>query len=123
MAGKKRRSNIKDTRGGARKGAGRPAGVGITHDRLQSMLNKAEEWAKDHDGHTVDDFLLSVIFGEQDAGWKMTMRDRLTAAKIWKDYTMAKVQEKNVNIKETRGPVIMLPPLKPDPAKLIPEKS
>jgi hypothetical protein len=46
------------------------------------MLDKAEVWAKEQKGKTVDDFLLSVIYGEQEAGWEMTMRDRLVAAKM-----------------------------------------
>ena len=84
------------------------------------MLAKAEKWAKEHKGKTVDDFLLMCIYGEQEPSWKLTMRDRITCAKIWKEYTMAKVQEKNIKIDEHQGPVIGLPPMRTDPAKIVP---
>jgi hypothetical protein len=44
------------------------------------------------------------------------LRDRITCAKIWKEYTMALVWEQNVNISEFTGPAIMLPPMQEDPA-------
>jgi hypothetical protein len=86
------------------------------------MIAKAEKWAKEHDGATVDDFLLRCIYGEQEPGWKMTMRDRITCAKIWKEYTMARTSEQTVTHKGEAGPEIGLPPTKADPAKIIPIK-
>jgi hypothetical protein len=121
MAGKKRQpGKTQENRGGKRSNqSGRPPKVTISRYQLDQMLAKAEKWAKEHKGKTVDDFLLMCIYGEQEPGWKLTMRERIACAKIWKEYTMAKVQEKNINIDRPMGPTIYLPKSRPDPAKII----
>ena len=139
MAGKKKAPNRQagSNWGGQRGGSGRPPKVAISQYQLDQMLAKAEKWAKKHKGMTVDDYLLKWIYGEVEDNFKLTMRDRIACAKIWKDYTMAKVQEKNINVdnkplapcivdSETGEIIsgspdsgIILPKPKPDPAKLI----
>ena len=123
MAGKKGQVGDKtENRGGKRSNpGGRPPNVTISQYQVDQMLKKAEKWAKERKGKTVDDILLMCIYGEQEPGWKMTMRDRIACMKIWKEYTVAKVQEKNINIDDKwQGPHIGLPPSRTDPAKIIP---
>jgi hypothetical protein len=142
MAGKKRQpGKTQENRGGKRSNpGGRPPKVAISQYQLDQMLAKAEKWAKEHKGMTVDDFLLKWIYGEVEDDFKLTMRDRIACVKIWKDYTMAKVQEKNINVgKKHLGPIIydpetreiisgnpdsgiILPKTKEDPAKRIHQK-
>jgi hypothetical protein len=142
MAGKKKTPNspTNSTWGGRRSNqTGRPPGVVISQYQLDEMLAKAEKWAKKNNGMTVDDYLLKWIYGEVEDDFKLTMRDRIACVKIWKDYTMAKVQEKNINFGKTyygpiiyepetgkiisgepsSGPNIYLPKQREDPAKII----
>ena len=147
MAGKKKTPNkpTGSNWGGKRSNqTGRPPKVTISQYQLDQMLAKAEKWAKKHKGMTVDDFLLKWIYGEVEDDFKLTMRDRIACVKIWKDYTMAKVQEKNINVGKTYpGPIIYdpddgnkiisgepssgveiyLPKVREDPAKAIPGNS
>jgi hypothetical protein len=124
MAGKKKTPNspINSNWGGKRSNqTGRPPKVAISQYQLDQMLAKAKRWAKKNKGMTVDDFLLMCIYGEVDEGWKLTMRERIACAKIWKEYTMARVQERNININDgVIGPEIYLPKEREDPAKIIP---
>jgi hypothetical protein len=142
MAGKKRQPGKKqENRGGKRSNqTGRPPKVAISQYQLDQMIAKAEKWSKKHKGMTVDDYLLKWIYGEVEDDFKLTMRDRIACVKIWKDYTMAKVQEKNISVGKTNyGPTIIdrdsegrtyvvsgnpegpifLPRMRPDPAKEI----
>ena len=143
MAGKKKtRNNPTNSNWGGKRNNqnGRPPKVAISQYQLDQMLAKAERWAKKHKGMTVDDYLLKWIYGEVEDDFKLTMRDRIACVKIWKDYTMSRVQEKNVNVgKKYYGPNIIdydsegrmviiksnpdspvfLPKRKPDPAKEI----
>jgi len=114
MAGKKKGNST--GWGGTRPGAGRPK-ESLSQRQLKSMLAKGRKWAKERDGD-VDDFILSVIHGAIDKldVDSLTIRDRLTAAKLWKDCTMTKASEQNVNVQTQQGPVIALPPLRQDPA-------
>ena len=113
MAGKKKTPNrpTDSNWGGKRSNqTGRPPKVAISQYQLDQMLAKAEKWAKKHKGMTVDDYLLKWIYGEVEDDFKLTMRDRIACVKIWKDYTMAKVQEKNINVGKTYpGPIIYDP--------------
>ena len=84
------------------------------------MLKKAEQWAEERDGVTLDDILLKCAYGETDAEWKLTMRDRIACIKIWKEFTMTRVQEKNINYTEKKDAVLGLPQRRNDPAKIIP---
>jgi hypothetical protein len=105
--------------GGSRPGAGRktkPASI----RQVNAMLQKGERWAE-NTGYDVDEFLLAVIGGDKKLlGVKeVPLKDRITCAKIWKDFTMSRVteHEQNININDSsRKPVIYLPALKEDPA-------
>ena len=121
MAGKPRKSIIKDAWGGARKGTGPKSPIARSETAINEMLAKAKKRAK-VEKKDLDDILLDFCYGTQGEGWKMTIRDRLAAIDMWKKYTMTKTSEQNINITKTRGPAIGLPPMRDDPAKLIPIK-
>jgi hypothetical protein len=119
MAGKTRKTTGKDKRGGKRPGAGRkelpppdPALVAFT-------ITKIKEWAE-KEGRHIDDILLAFAYGQQEAGWKLTTADRLKAIEMLKKYTVPTKSEKDVKIKTDIGPTIGLPPVRTDPAKIIP---
>lgn len=107
--------------GGARPGAGRkPKPVSVR--QVNVMRRKSQDWAKET-GYDVDDFLLAVIGGYTKLLGvdNIPLKDRITCAKIWKEYTMGKVSEEKITTEKVRGPVIGLPPItREDPAKLIP---
>ena len=89
----------KSTHGGAREGAGRPKET-LSQAQVREMLRKAKEWAEKK-GQDIDDILLQMIHeGEND-------RDRLAAIKLWKEYTIAKIQEDGPT--DRMGPAIYLP--------------
>ena len=104
--------------GGSRQGSGRkskPASV----RQLNAMLRKGRKWAKE-EGYGIDEFLLRVVYGKEDElGCETPLRDRITCARLWKELTMTKVSEHNMNVTKRSAPVI-LPERRPDPAKLIP---
>ena len=118
MAGKSRKSNTKDTRGGKRPGSGRKPGPVVSKNQRDEMMAAAKKYAEEH-GKSIYEILLDFAYGKQDPGWKMTVRDRLAAMDMFLKYTVARVSEKNVNVKKETGPVVGLPETKPDPAKLI----
>ena len=62
-------------------------------------------------GKHIDDVLVNLIYDEV-----ATPRDRLAAIRLFKEYTMSKTSEQNINVSKQVGPVIGLPPLKEDPA-------
>ena len=64
----------------------------------------------------IDEILLDFIYGKQGKGWKMTVRDRLAAIALFKNCTMTKTSEQNINVNQSTGPVIGLPPRREDPA-------
>ena len=102
--------------GGARSGAGRKTKP-VSVRQLNAMLRKGRRWAKET-GYDVDEFLLAVIGADKKklSVKEIPLRDRITCAKIWKEYTMTKISEQNVNVSKSSGPVIGLPPMRPDPA-------
>jgi hypothetical protein len=102
--------------GGARSGAGRPK-KSTSARQLAKMERAARKWAKET-GYDVDGFLLAVIGNDKEkiGATDIPLRDRITCAKIWKEYTMARISEQNVNVTKQEGQVIMLPPMKEDPA-------
>jgi hypothetical protein len=81
------------------------------------MLRKAKRWAK-QTGYDIDDFLLAVVGGDNEkiGADPIALKDRIACAKLWKEYTMARVSEQNVTVSEYPGPVIGLPERRPDPA-------
>lgn len=76
------------------------------------MIKTAKRMAKET-GKTIDDILMDIIY-DDDA---KLVNARLAAIKIYKEYTISKSSEKNINVTDTRGPVI-LPAMDPDPGKL-----
>ena len=106
--------------GGYRPGAGRkpkPASI----KQLNAMLEKGNNWAK-KTGYDVDEVLLAVIgddkklLGVED----IPLKDRITCAKIWKDFTMSRVTENEHNLNEQPGRLVIgLPEQRPDPAKVV----
>ena len=105
-----------ENRGGKRKGSGRKRAFTITEQQAKAMLRKAKKFAKLH-GKTVDDVLLAIIHDQEE-----DPKTIISAIKVFKEFTMGKTSEQNVNINDNRGPTIWLPEMRPDPAKLIPEK-
>jgi len=108
MSGKK----IISRWGGSRSGAGRKPSYMLTENQVKAMLRKARKYAKKYD-KTIDEVLLDFIYGVQETGWKMTVKDRLAAIGLFKNYTMSKTSEQNVNVNRQVGPAIGLPPKKP----------
>ena len=98
----------KSTWGGARAGAGRPK-QSISIRQLNAMLRKARKWAK-QTGYDVDEFLLAVIGANKKLLGidEVPLRERITCVKIWKDFTMSKVSEQNINVNQDTetGPAI-----------------
>jgi hypothetical protein len=99
-----------ENRGGARVGAGRKPET-LSAKQVQLMLDKAKEYAVKY-GKTVDEVLLDFIYKEdaKDA-------DRLAAVKLFKTYTIAKLQEGGETDQQL-GPAFFLPEQRPDPAKI-----
>ena len=99
--------------GGPRAGSGRPKET-LSVQQVREMLAKAKEYAKKYE-KTIDEILLGFIY----EGDKKS--ECLQAIKLWKEYTMAKLQEggdTDINL----GPGIYLPGERPDPAKVVPIK-
>lgn len=89
----------KDNRGGKREGAGRKRET-LSQSQVREMLAKAKEYAKKY-GKTIDDILLEVIYSDN-------QKDALAAVKLWKEYTIAKLQEGG-EIDTQIGPEVYLP--------------
>ena len=113
MAGKTKKGDLKENRGGKRAGSGRKsllANMGCTPG---DMIKTAQVIAKD-EGKTIDEVLLDIAYHGD------TTQQQLAAIKIFKEYTIAKVSEKKIEVTEKQAPKIYLPVQKPDPAKVIP---
>ena len=102
-----------ENRGGARIGSGRKSKYALTEIAIDNMLKAAKRWAKEK-GKTLDDVLLDIIYDTENEP-----RVRMGGIKIYKEFTMAKSSEQNINHKNMDGPKIGLPEMKPDPAKII----
>jgi hypothetical protein len=117
MAGRPRKPTTTDKRGGKRANTGPKPKEKLTKHQVDAMLSKAEEYAKEY-GKTIDEIILDFVYGLID---KITVRDRLAAIDMFKKYSMAKRTEKEIDVnKRIIGPAIALPPLRTDPAKIIP---
>ena len=97
--------------GGPRPGSG-PKKKTLSLHQVQLMLEKAKEYAEKKK-KTIDDILLEFIYDE-----KSPLRDRAACIKLWKEYTIAKMQEGGETDKEA-GPGIYLPGEKPDQTKVV----
>lgn len=100
--------------GGRREGAGRPKQT-ISAEQIEKMILKAKKYA-DERGIDLDDLLLEIAYDKQ-----MAPKDRIACIKVYKEYTIAKMQEGGEADKDL-GPGIYLPGEKPDPAKVVPIK-
>ena len=103
-----------DTRGGKRAGAGRKPSYMLPENLVKTMLRTAKKKAKES-GKTLDDILLELAYQKKDP------RTRLAAIKLFKDFTMTKHTEKDINVNHNEGPKIGLPEMKPDPALVLHE--
>ena len=137
MGGKKKGKNKSATSqwGGKREGAGRKTREAETLFDVDVALEKMKAWAEKED-KTLDDILLLIAYGKSS---QVTIRDRLAAIKIFKEFTKKKPGEGDtvsrgplILHKELmerlhlfpeellRGRTIILPELKEDPSKVIP---
>jgi hypothetical protein len=85
----------------------------LTDHQIKTMLRKARKRAKS-EGKSLDDILLDIAYGDQEL--KVAVRDRLAAIRLFKELTMVKTLEQNINMSKQVGPVIGLPPIREDPA-------
>jgi len=113
MAGRPRKVNQKENRGGARKGSGRKPKEIKWGSTPEAMITTAEKVAKE-EKRNIDEVLLSIAYHAP------LIKDRLTAIKIFKEFTMTKKHESKVDITKHQAPKVYLPEKKPDPAKVIP---
>lgn len=98
--------------GGARPGAGRKKET-LSATQVKEMLLAAKAYAA-KTGKTIDQILLDIIYSLSEG-----TRDRLAAIKLWKEYTIAKLQEGG-ETDEALGPQIFLPEVLPDPGEVVP---
>lgn len=119
MSGKKKQPGAKHGGwGGRRPGSGRKPKYMLPEHQLRAMLRKARKWGKER-GQDMDEFLLAVIAGDMEALGvdNVPLRDRITCVKLYKEFTMQKTSEQNINVNQQLGPRIGLPPIrKIDPA-------
>lgn len=111
-----------DARGGARAGSGRKPGGTATVSAVQveKMLRTARKYRKKY-GKTIDDVLLGFIYGETDKdGVVPKISDRVTCIKVYKEYTIAKMQEGGETDKAL-GPSVFLPEQRPQ-LSVVPKK-
>ena len=102
--------------GGTRPNSGRKTET-LSGRQVQVMLDKATEYEK-KSGHSLDDILLMIIYGDKFQGDKVPLKDRVACIKLFKEYTMAKLAEGGDIDTQTEIPV-WLPEKKQDPAKLV----
>jgi hypothetical protein len=119
MSGKKKQNSRSGSGwGGKRPKSGRKPAYMLTDNQVMAMHRKARKWAKET-GYDIDQFLLAVISGDKKKLGvdNVALRDRIACAKLFKEFTMTKVSEQNINITKDIGPAIGLPPVRrEDPA-------
>jgi hypothetical protein len=76
------------------------------------MIRQANSRAK-VEKKTMDAVLLDIIYSKSESS-----RDRITAIKTYKDFTMGRFSEQTVNINNKVEQPINLPTMRPDPAKI-----
>ena len=109
MSGKSRKPS---NWGGVRPGSGRKPAYMLTDNQIKAMLRTAKKKAKE-EGKALDDILLDIAYDPKDP------KVQLAAIKLFKEFTMSKHTEKDINVNHNQGPKIGLPEMKRDPAKLI----
>ncbi len=102
-----------DNRGGARAGSGRkPGGVPtISGLQIEKMLRAARRYKRKH-GKSIDDVLVGFIYGEAMEGETVKIAERVACIKVFKEYTIAKMQEGGETDKGL-GPTVFLPEQRP----------
>ena len=110
-------AGVKGRSGGYRPGAGRPRKKKTISEKVKNnYLKAARELAKEY-GEPIEKAVLRLIY-EGD------VQDSVKASilKAYNEALLIRETEKDVNVNFNRGPLIGLPEMKPDPAKLIPLK-
>lgn len=89
---------------------GRP-GKTVTQKAVDHMMRVMRKKARETGKH-IDDVLVGLIYDDL-----ATPRDRLAAIRCFKEYTMSKISEQNINVSKVAGPAIELPAVRgEDPA-------
>lgn len=109
-----------ENRGGKRAGAGRKpkdanksAAQVLTEKQISDMLAAAKKVEKET-SVSIDEVLVRLIYSA-----KSKTSEKLAAIKLFKEYTMIKTTESNVNVSKHVGPQIGLPELKPLPENVV----
>ena len=92
--------------GGARPASG-PKPETLSVSQVRAMLKKAETYAKEL-GRDVDDILLDFIHAKGERGEQATINQSIACIKLWKEYTIAKLEEGS-EADRTLGPKVFLP--------------
>lgn len=102
-----------DGRGGARPGSGRkPGGIPtVSGLQIERMLRAARRYKRKY-GKSVDDVLLGFIYGEAMEGETVKIAERVACIKVFKEYTIAKMQEGG-ETDQALGPAVFLPEQRP----------
>ena len=110
MSGKK-----KSGWGGARPGAGAPKKPKPDYDEKfkKQVLKAARELQKEH-GISIEKAMLSLIYDE-----KAQASVKASVFKTYVEMFVTKHSAKDVTVDDKRGPVIGLPPMREDPAKIV----
>ena len=130
MTGKKKQPARSGGWGGKRQGSGRKPAYMLTENQIKKMMIEARKRSK-VEGITLDVVLLDIAYGiysgrevevvtaagtTKKVYLDSSIKEALTAIKLYKELTMAKVSEQHVDITNHEGPRIGLPPAKSDPA-------
>ncbi len=103
----------RNTHGGKREGSGRKKET-LSITQVNAMLTSAKKYAKKHK-KSIDEILLDFIYDTSKDN-KIAVKNRIACIKLWKEYTIAKLQEGG-ETDTTLGPTIFLP--KKVPLKLV----
>ena len=101
--------------GGKREGAGAKPQT-LTEKQVQNLLKAAEKWEK-LKGKSVDDILMSFVYGEEENGEPVDISGavRMKALQVYKENTQGKLSEGGDTDKNL-GPGLFLPEQQKDPA-------
>jgi hypothetical protein len=84
--------------GGRRPGSGPKPKYMMSSNQVKKMLRRMRK-SKRETGVDEDEFLVSIIStGKTPEGEEVDIKERLSAVKIFKDYTRSKHTEKDINI-------------------------
>lgn len=108
-------AGVKGKSGGAREGAGRPKEKKTVSEEVKAAyIRAAKELAKEY-GESVEKAILRMAYLDN-------VQDSVKVAvlKAYNEALLVKESAQNVNVNKYPTPVIGLPPMKTDPAKIIP---